>query len=204
MTADSGDPGREMNAAPEPTSPAEAIWICCRSRAAAALCPTATSTRRRPRRGEPRARTGSLTGTNSFVRDRHQREWTVLTFAFISSSAGPTGRTAIDALSPFCGRAGAAHEPGHQVHAHRRPRHRLAVRPPSAPAGQARPRGHRLHPQAGHRLADGGLAQRRATGARGDRVNEGGEISKAHVVDRVDRSTPQRNPSSHHRRLRWL
>lgn len=46
-----------------------------------------------------RAKTGSLTRTNALagiVTDRDQR---VLTFAFISNEAGPTGRTAIDALA---------------------------------------------------------------------------------------------------------
>lgn len=46
-----------------------------------------------------RAKTGSLTRTNALagiVTDRDQR---VLTFAFISNDAGPTGRTAIDALA---------------------------------------------------------------------------------------------------------
>ena len=49
--------------------------------------------------GYLRAKTGSLTGTNSLagiVTDASDR---VLTFAFISNNAGPTGRTAIDALS---------------------------------------------------------------------------------------------------------
>ena len=46
-----------------------------------------------------RAKTGSLTGTNAlagFVTDASGR---VLTFALISNNAGPTGRTAIDALA---------------------------------------------------------------------------------------------------------
>jgi serine-type D-Ala-D-Ala carboxypeptidase/endopeptidase (penicillin-binding protein 4) len=46
-----------------------------------------------------RAKTGSLTGTNTlvgFVTDASSR---VLTFAFMSNNAGPTGRTAIDALA---------------------------------------------------------------------------------------------------------
>jgi D-alanyl-D-alanine carboxypeptidase/D-alanyl-D-alanine-endopeptidase (penicillin-binding protein 4) len=46
-----------------------------------------------------RAKTGSLTGTNTlagFVTDASGR---VLTFAFMSNNAGPTGRTAIDALA---------------------------------------------------------------------------------------------------------
>jgi D-alanyl-D-alanine carboxypeptidase/D-alanyl-D-alanine-endopeptidase (penicillin-binding protein 4) len=46
-----------------------------------------------------RAKTGSLTGTNAlagFVTDDSGR---VLTFALISNNAGPTGRTAIDALA---------------------------------------------------------------------------------------------------------
>ena len=46
-----------------------------------------------------RAKTGSLTGTNAlagFVTDQSGR---VLTFSLISNNAGPTGRTAIDALA---------------------------------------------------------------------------------------------------------
>jgi D-alanyl-D-alanine carboxypeptidase/D-alanyl-D-alanine-endopeptidase (penicillin-binding protein 4) len=46
-----------------------------------------------------RAKTGSLTGTNSlagFVTDNSGR---VLTFALMSNNAGPTGRTALDALA---------------------------------------------------------------------------------------------------------
>jgi len=49
--------------------------------------------------GYLRAKTGSLTGTNAlagFVTDSSGR---VLTFGFISNNAGPTGRTAIDAIS---------------------------------------------------------------------------------------------------------
>ena len=46
-----------------------------------------------------RAKTGSLTGTNAlagFVTDDSGR---VLTFSMISNNAGPTGRTAIDAVA---------------------------------------------------------------------------------------------------------
>lgn len=46
-----------------------------------------------------RAKTGSLTGTNAlagFVTDASGR---VLTFSLISNDAGPTGRTAIDAVA---------------------------------------------------------------------------------------------------------
>ena len=55
-----------------------------------------------------RAKTGSLTGTNAlagFVTDRGGR---VLTFALISNAAGPTGRTAIDAVAAALGSCGCA------------------------------------------------------------------------------------------------
>lgn len=53
-----------------------------------------------------RAKTGSLTGTNAlagFVTDADGR---VLTFSLISNNAGPTGRTAIDALAAALGSCG--------------------------------------------------------------------------------------------------
>ena len=46
-----------------------------------------------------RAKTGSLTGTNSLVGIVTDASGRVLTFALISNNAGPTGRTAIDALA---------------------------------------------------------------------------------------------------------
>lgn len=46
-----------------------------------------------------RAKTGSLTGTNSLAGIVTDDNGRVLTFALISNSAGPTGRTAIDALA---------------------------------------------------------------------------------------------------------
>jgi D-alanyl-D-alanine carboxypeptidase/D-alanyl-D-alanine-endopeptidase (penicillin-binding protein 4) len=46
-----------------------------------------------------RAKTGSLTGTNSLVGVVTDASGRVLTFALISNSAGPTGRTAIDAFA---------------------------------------------------------------------------------------------------------
>jgi D-alanyl-D-alanine carboxypeptidase/D-alanyl-D-alanine-endopeptidase (penicillin-binding protein 4) len=49
--------------------------------------------------GYLRAKTGSLTGTNSLAGIVTDASARVLTFAFISNNAGPTGRTAIDALA---------------------------------------------------------------------------------------------------------
>jgi D-alanyl-D-alanine carboxypeptidase/D-alanyl-D-alanine-endopeptidase (penicillin-binding protein 4) len=46
-----------------------------------------------------RAKTGSLTGTNSLAGIVTDAGGRVLTFALISNNAGPTGRTAIDALA---------------------------------------------------------------------------------------------------------
>jgi D-alanyl-D-alanine carboxypeptidase/D-alanyl-D-alanine-endopeptidase (penicillin-binding protein 4) len=46
-----------------------------------------------------RAKTGSLTGTNSLVGIVTDASGRVLTFALMSNNAGPTGRTAIDALA---------------------------------------------------------------------------------------------------------
>jgi D-alanyl-D-alanine carboxypeptidase/D-alanyl-D-alanine-endopeptidase (penicillin-binding protein 4) len=46
-----------------------------------------------------RAKTGSLTGTNSLVGIVTDSSGRVLTFALISNNAGPTGRTAIDAFA---------------------------------------------------------------------------------------------------------
>jgi D-alanyl-D-alanine carboxypeptidase/D-alanyl-D-alanine-endopeptidase (penicillin-binding protein 4) len=46
-----------------------------------------------------RAKTGSLTGTNSLAGIITDASGRVLTFALISNNAGPTGRTAIDALA---------------------------------------------------------------------------------------------------------
>jgi D-alanyl-D-alanine carboxypeptidase/D-alanyl-D-alanine-endopeptidase (penicillin-binding protein 4) len=46
-----------------------------------------------------RAKTGSLTGTNALAGIVTDAGGRVMTFAFISNNAGPTGRTAIDALA---------------------------------------------------------------------------------------------------------
>jgi D-alanyl-D-alanine carboxypeptidase/D-alanyl-D-alanine-endopeptidase (penicillin-binding protein 4) len=46
-----------------------------------------------------RAKTGSLTGTNSLVGIVTDSSGRVMTFALISNNAGPTGRTAIDAFA---------------------------------------------------------------------------------------------------------
>ena len=83
--------------------------------------------------------------------------------------------------------------PSTDVQAHRRPRRRLAVRGHRRRQTRpARPRGHRLHPQPGHRSADGGLAQRRATGARGDRAQRGRRDSRG-PHRRSRRMDPRRN-----------
>jgi D-alanyl-D-alanine carboxypeptidase/D-alanyl-D-alanine-endopeptidase (penicillin-binding protein 4) len=49
--------------------------------------------------GYLRAKTGSLTATNSLAGIVTDASGRVLTFAFISNNAGPTGRTSIDALA---------------------------------------------------------------------------------------------------------
>lgn len=49
--------------------------------------------------GYLRAKTGSLTATNSLAGIVTDASGRVLTFAFLSNNAGPTGRTAIDALA---------------------------------------------------------------------------------------------------------
>jgi D-alanyl-D-alanine carboxypeptidase/D-alanyl-D-alanine-endopeptidase (penicillin-binding protein 4) len=46
-----------------------------------------------------RAKTGSLTGTNTLAGIVTDASGRVLTFALMSNNAGPTGRTAIDALA---------------------------------------------------------------------------------------------------------
>ncbi len=53
----------------------------------------------RPAAGWLRAKTGSLTGTNALAGIVTDRSGRVLTFAFLSNNAGPTGRLAIDALA---------------------------------------------------------------------------------------------------------
>ena len=76
-------------------------WTCCPSQAAAARCPNRfldTDAGRAPA-GWLRAKTGSLTGTNSLVGIVTDASGRVLTFALMSNNAGPTGRTAIDALA---------------------------------------------------------------------------------------------------------
>ena len=49
--------------------------------------------------GYLRAKTGSLTATNALAGIVTDASGRVMTFAFISNNAGPTGRTAIDALA---------------------------------------------------------------------------------------------------------
>ncbi|MBU8812943.1 D-alanyl-D-alanine carboxypeptidase/D-alanyl-D-alanine-endopeptidase [Mycolicibacterium goodii] len=55
-----------------------------------------------------RAKTGSLTGTNALAGIVTDRSGRVLTFALISNNAGPTGRTAIDALASVLRTCGCA------------------------------------------------------------------------------------------------
>ena len=55
-----------------------------------------------------RAKTGSLTRTNALARIVTDRDRRVLTFAFISNDAGPTGRIAIDALAAVLRTCGCA------------------------------------------------------------------------------------------------
>ena len=56
-------------------------------------------TRQRQAAGWLRAKTGSLTAINSLAGVVTDHSGRVLTFAFISNDAGPSGRTAIDALA---------------------------------------------------------------------------------------------------------
>ncbi len=76
-------------------------WTCCRSPAAAARCPIAISTPTPAARPPDclRAKTGSLTGTNSLAGIVTDESGRVLTFALLSNEAGPTGRTALDAFA---------------------------------------------------------------------------------------------------------
>jgi D-alanyl-D-alanine carboxypeptidase/D-alanyl-D-alanine-endopeptidase (penicillin-binding protein 4) len=53
----------------------------------------------RPAAGFLRAKTGSLTGTNSLAGVVTDASGRVLTFAIISNNAGPTGRIALDNLA---------------------------------------------------------------------------------------------------------
>jgi D-alanyl-D-alanine carboxypeptidase/D-alanyl-D-alanine-endopeptidase (penicillin-binding protein 4) len=55
-----------------------------------------------------RAKTGSLTRTNALAGIVTDRDRRVLTFAFISNDAGPTGRIAIDALAAVLRTCGCA------------------------------------------------------------------------------------------------
>ncbi|WKG02989.1 D-alanyl-D-alanine carboxypeptidase/D-alanyl-D-alanine-endopeptidase [Mycolicibacterium sp. HK-90] len=55
-----------------------------------------------------RAKTGSLTGTNALAGIVTDESGRVLTFALISNNAGPTGRTAIDALAAVLRSCGCA------------------------------------------------------------------------------------------------
>ena len=113
--------------------------------------------------GYLRAKTGSLTGTNAlagFVTDDSGR---VLTFSLISNNAGPTGRTAIDALAAAlrscgCGSMSAASAGDRRQH------RRLGVRRHRRrQAGQAGTAGHRVHPQPGHRRSSRTSARKAGT-----------------------------------------
>ena len=132
-----------------------------------------------------------MTGTNSlagFVTDASGR---VLTFALISNNAGPTGRTADRRI-----RRDAA-----VVRVQRMSARDTSVGKPTvgravdwgfaatvgARLARPGPRGHRLHPQAGHRATrraprcDAELPVREVTG-----LNEGGEVPDARIVDRAE------------------
>ena len=122
-----------------------------------------------------RAKTGSLTGTNSLAGIVTDASGRVLTFALISNNAGPTGRIAHRQPGRHAAVVRMQHmsQPA-QVQAHRRPRRRLGVRRDRRrQAGPAGARGHRLHPPPGHRPTDRGGAQLRAAGARRHRAHRG-------------------------------
>ena len=138
--------------------------------------------------GYLRAKTGSLTGTNSLAGIVTDASGRVLTFAFISNNAGPTGRTAIDAL----GRRPAVVRVQHMSPS---TKSRLTVGRAvdwqfaatvgaklvrRGPAATDYTRGQVID-QLAESSRNAELPVREVTG-----LNEGGEIPEARVVDRVE------------------
>ena len=122
-----------------------------------------------------RAKTGSLTGTNSLAGIITDASGRVLTFALISNNCGtdrphrarqPRRHAAVVRMQHM--------SPHRHVHSHRRPRRRLEVRGRCrSQAGTARPGRNRIHPPPGHRATGRSVPQRRTAGARGHRAQRG-------------------------------
>ena len=133
-----------------------------------------------------RAKTGSLTATNALAGVVTDQGGRVLTFALISNGAGPdrTNRDRHpggDATFVRVRVVSAATEltVGRAVDWGFAADGRL-------PAGPARPTGHRVHAQSGHRRTCGGVPRGRAAGTRGDRTAHRRRRSPTPVI--VDRA----------------